>query len=204
METRQIKIEETRLSRHYYLCCMNARYWFWFISFPVLLACQKEVRLTTLEYHGPLLEQEKIEVLHSDSTRIILRLVADYEQDFDNGDKEFPRGIYIEFYEDDGRLSSTLKAQKGFYFKVDDLYKGLGDVVVRNVINQEQLNTEELFWKPAEKRIFTDKFVRIETQEEILLGEGLEAEQDFSSYTITQPTGVISIDEQEEEEQSQP
>ncbi len=48
----------------------------------------------------------------------------------------------------------------------------------------EQLNTEELFWFPKDRNIKTDKFVTIRQQDNVIYGEGLEAKQDLSSYTI--------------------
>jgi hypothetical protein len=55
------------------------------------------------------------------------------------------------------------------------------------------MNTEELNWVPAKQKIFTDKFVTIQTKEEVLKGQGLEAKQDFSSYRILKPTGTFPI-----------
>ena len=81
---------------------------------------------------------------------------------------------------------------------IEKLYKGEGNVIVRNLKKKEQLNSEELFWNLKEEKIFTEKFVRIETEDEILLGEGLEASQDFENYTIKNPTGIISIDDDQE------
>jgi hypothetical protein len=48
------------------------------------------------------------------------------------------------------------------YFKDENKWRRRGGKVeVINTAKQEQLNTEELFWKPDTKKIFTDKFVTI-------------------------------------------
>jgi hypothetical protein len=57
------------------------------------------------------------------------------------------------------------------------------------------LSTEELNWDPQKQIVFTDKFVVIETPTEILKGEGLEANQNFTKYKILKPTGVFSIND---------
>jgi len=44
-----------------------------------------------------------------------------------------------------------------------------------------------------EQKIYTDKFVRITTATEILTGEGMEANQDFSSWVILKPRGTIAL-----------
>ena len=66
---------------------------------------------------------------------------------------------------------------------------------VVNIEKNEQLNTEELFWNPDKEEIFTESFVSIRLQSEVLYGEGLTAKQDMSSYTIKKPQGEFSIDE---------
>ena len=64
-------------------------------------------------------------------------------------------------------------------------------MVVDNTIKHEKLKSEELKWSRFEKRVYTNKFVRIETPQEILLGEGLTASQDFSTYKILKPRGTL-------------
>lgn len=162
----------------------------------VIASCNNDEALKNVqEYAGPFLEVDSIETLYSDSAIVKVKLVAAKQYEFLNGDKEFPEGIYIEFYEVDGTISATLKANKAFYNKENDLYTGVGDVIVRNIKKEEQLNTEELFWKQNEQRVYTDKFVRIESEGDILTGEGLTAKQDFSSYKILKPTGTYSMPE---------
>ncbi len=48
---------------------------------------------------------------------------------------------------------------------------------MKNILKSEQLNTEELFWKPEEERIFTEKFVTIRQQGDVIYGEGMDAKQ---------------------------
>ena len=45
------------------------------------------------------------------------------------------------------------------------------------------------------------KFVKIETTEEIITGTGLEAKQDFSTWSIKQPEATFLIEEDEGEEE---
>jgi LPS export ABC transporter protein LptC len=148
-----------------------------------------------VEYEGPLMETDSVHTLYSDSAVVRAKLVAAKQFQFESGDQEFPNGIYIEFYEVDGSISSTIKADKGYYTKEENLYTGVGNVVVRNIEKKEQLDTEELFWKPDEDRVFTDKFVTIQTEDELLMGDGLTSNQDFSSYRILKPRGDFSIDD---------
>jgi hypothetical protein len=57
------------------------------------------------------------------------------------------------------------------------------------------LNTEELFWNQFTKKIFTDKFVTIRLQGDVVYGEGLDANQDLSDYVIAKPKGEFEVSE---------
>jgi LPS export ABC transporter protein LptC len=124
-----------------------------------------------------------------------VKMLADLVYEFQSGDREFPKGIYLEFFDETGALSSTLRANHAYYFKNDDQWRARGKVEVVNLAKNEQLNTEELFWRPTKEEIYTESFVTIRMQNEVIYGEGLEAKQDMSSYTIKKPQGEFTIEE---------
>jgi LPS export ABC transporter protein LptC len=147
------------------------------------------------EYDGPSVEMDTVTIFYSDSAVVRVEINADKQFGFENGDKEFPEGIFIEFYDKEGELSSTLEAKKGFYTKETDLYKAEGDVEVIGYVQEQKLNSEELFWDPNKEEIYTDKFVRVESGGQLSTGTGLTAKQDFSTYRILKPEGTIILDE---------
>lgn len=147
------------------------------------------------EYDGPSMEIDSVTTLWSDSARVKVKLVAAKQIELENGDRTFPNGVFIEFFNSEGVKTSSLTADRGFYTKAENLYRAEGDVEVISYEKKEQLNTEELFWKPDEQKIYTDKFVRIDTEDELLLGEGLTAKQDFSSYKILKPRGDFRMEQ---------
>ncbi len=159
----------------------------------VVAGCNTSEIKEPQEYAGPLQEAENVEMFYSENEQVKVKMKADLLYEFQNGDREFPKGVYIEFYNEFGRLESTLRANHAFYFKSEAQWRGRGDVEVKNVEKNEQLNTEELFWKPAKKDIFTDKFVTIRQQGDVIYGTGLTAKQDLSDYTIGTAGGVKGV-----------
>lgn len=148
-----------------------------------------------VEYKGPIRELQGAVILHSDSAVIKARVEAPLLLEFEEGDQEMPEGVFIEFFSGSGAITATLRADKAIYNKEEDVWKATGNVVLKNIKNKEQLNTEELFWDPTEKIVYTEKFVRIESEDQIIMGEGLTAEQDFTSYKLIKPTGELTIEE---------
>ncbi|MGF1638775.1 MAG: LPS export ABC transporter periplasmic protein LptC [Cyclobacteriaceae bacterium] len=173
---------------------------FVFVIFAIMIGCGvNDEKLTKFEpFTGPIFEIEDGETLYSDSARVKVKIIAQKQFEFENGDNEFPEGIYLEFYNDAGEVNNTLRADYCYYLKKDDLWKANGDVIIKAFETKQQLNTEELFWKPSEERMYTDKFVRVETEDQILMGDGLEAKQDFSEYEVMNPTGTIYLDQDNE------
>ena len=164
----------------------------------ILAACSSSLEQKTFEqYSGPVMEADTITILYSDSAVVRVKIKAPKQYEYENGDREFPTHIFIEFYEPDGTMSSTLEANSAFYTKETELYKAEGDVEVIGYLEPQKLNSEELFWDPNKEEIYTDTFVRIQTDDQISTGEGLVAKQDFSSYRILKPSGTIYLDEEE-------
>ena len=167
-----------------------------FISIASLVfwSCEEEKVKTFKEYLGPAIEAEDITTLYTDSAVLRVKLQAPVQWELQNKDIEFPKGMEVDFYEEDSTHSSKLTANYGYYYSEEKIYKASGNVIINNEEKEETLKTEELFWEPEKQIIHTDKFVRIETPEEILEGEGLEAKEDFSSYKIKKITGTFLIE----------
>jgi LPS export ABC transporter protein LptC len=163
----------------------------------ILFGCEDEGKRKTeiLEYDGPFQEAQDLDMLYSESAQVKTRLKARKLWEYENGDREFPEGIYIEFYDEEGNISSTLRADEAYFYKGENKWRGRGDVEIRSKENNQQLDTEELFWKPAEQIMYTDKFVTIIDNEEIMTGTGMRAAQDFSWYGFGDPEGTFSINE---------
>jgi LPS export ABC transporter protein LptC len=163
-----------------------------------LIACDQQETKEPVEYKGPLREVENMEMFYTENDHVKVKMQAAVVYEFLNGDREFPKGIYLEFYTEEGTLESTLKANNAYFFKEQNQWRGRGKVEVKNVAKEEQLNTEELFWKPAEQKIFTEpgQFVTIKQQGDVLYGKGLTAKQDLSDYEILDPEGDFSAIEE--------
>lgn len=105
---------------------------------------------------------------------------------------KMPKGVKGEFFNDLGIKESTLTAERGISYQTKKITEVWQNVVVTNY-KGEKLNTEKLTWNQNTRKIYTDKFVRITTASEILTGDGMEADQDFTHWVILKPRGSIAI-----------
>ena len=146
-------------------------------------------------YTGPLIESTNVTTLFSDSAQLKFRVEAPLEQKYENGDIWYRRGVKITFFGPEGEVRNTLRGDVAQYDKQKNLYHVTGDVQVQSAVKKEKVNSEELYYDQNAQRIYTEKFVRIETATEILTGTGLTANRDFSRYTILHPAGDFLLKE---------
>ena len=114
-----------------------------------------------------------------------------------NDDRKYPKEVLIDFYDPTGnQVVTTLRSDSGRYDKARDLYTVMGHVVVINKAKQERLRTNLLNWNPNTKKVFTDQRVIVSSQltGERLYGLGLDANQDFSHYSIRKVTGQFNME----------
>lgn len=145
----------------------------------------------------PIESGKNVEVLYSDSARVRAKLVAAVLNRFE-GKKpymELPKGMLLVFYDKNKKEQTRLTADYGLAF---DNGNGIEQMEAKRnvvVINEkgDQLNTEHLTWNAVTKKIYTNEFVKITTKDEIIWGDGLEANQDFSKYEIKNVKGQISV-----------
>jgi LPS export ABC transporter protein LptC len=163
------------------------------IIFFGLSSCSTTENAKPVAYDGPLQEAKDVEMHYVEKNSVKMKMLARKILEMQNGDRDFPEGIYLEFYDELGNITSTLRANAAYYFKETNKWRGRGKVEVKNMEKNQQLNTEELFWKPDTKKIYTDKFVTIKTEEEIIYGTGLDALEDMSRYKIGTPEGVFDV-----------
>ena len=144
-------------------------------------------------YDGPEVIIHNVVMEVSDSTILKLKLTAKTQLMLANKDREFPDGVFIKFYNDIGQVNSTLRADHEYYFEKEKYYKAEGNVIMKSLANGDELSTELLNWVPEDERIYTDNFVTIKTDDEVMTGEGLEAKEDFEEYTILKPSGTMTL-----------
>lgn len=105
---------------------------------------------------------------------------------------EMKKGLKVEFFDDSLQIQSTLTAKYGKYFEKEGNMIVKDSVVVYNH-RKEQLETEELMWQEKQQKFHSDKFVKITTPTQVIYGDGLESNQNFTEYKIINVKGIIGI-----------
>src|SRR5690606_29227301 len=167
--------------------------------FPFLNSCENKKEDIQMVMDEKDLSQDKAEdviLVYSENAKIVARLFA--KQFIRHEDKkksyiDIKGGLKVEFFDDSLQISNTVTAKKARYYESDKNVIVQDSVVVVNK-KGETLNTEELIWNQSIKKFYTNKFVRITTPTQVLFGDGLEANEDFSWYQIKNIKGNVQVE----------
>jgi len=106
----------------------------------------------------------------------------------------FPKGLNVAFFEGK-RNTSNLVADYGENHEQNKELIVSGNVSFKND-KGEHLETEKLIWYEKTAKIIAEDWVTITTPNEIITGYGLEADEDFSNYTISNISGIVNIEDE--------
>ncbi len=146
-------------------------------------------------YSGPVMSAKNIEVVFSDSGKIQAKVYGILMNRYTSPEPymEFPRGFKINIFDSALRTSTTISANYGKRKEYSRIMEAKGNVIVRNELKKQQLNTEELTWNENKRMIFTSEPVKITTLDKVVFGKGLRSNESFSDYTITQVYGQMMV-----------
>ena len=133
-----------------------------------------------------------VEIVYSDSGRIKARIIASevVKKAGNEPTTEFPKGLRLYIYGADMKVESRLSANYGITYDKKDELVVRDNVIIVN-IEGKKFNSEELLWRRKDRKVYSDKFVKITTKDEIIYGKGFESDEQFTNYLIKQVTGTI-------------
>jgi LPS export ABC transporter protein LptC len=139
---------------------------------------------------------DSVTMLYTDSAQLKIVLTANRLLLFNKNVSEpftvLPKGFFITFFNEEEKISTTLRANYGVRF---DISKRMEAKYAVEVVNKkgEKLETERLIWDEGKKRIYTDAPIKITTPTQVITGKGLDSNEDFTKYEIREVTGIIKL-----------
>ena len=155
------------------------------------------VNAITTKDEGPIMTAKNIDVIFSDSGRLQARLTGPLLNKFggENPFLEFPKGFKVLIYDSLRRIESTITANYGKQDERSRVMEAKGNVIVRNELKKQQINTEELTWVENRRLIYSNVRVKITTANKVLYSDGLKANDAFTWYEFINPRGQMTVDQ---------
>ena len=150
-------------------------------------------------------------IVQTENSGLQMRAEAPLMEKYERGDslsyELFPEGFNVFGYTDDGLLETRITSDNARHLKYKDgreTWEAYGNVVVQNLIKQETMETDTLYWDQKEEKIYTHRYVKMYSPQGFMQGYGMESDQrardsklfnPFNSYGIVaQDTTQVVID----------
>lgn len=166
-----------------------------------LFSCKEEKKTDIISTTSPdsiaFMSTYGVNTLISDSGRISYRVEAEEWHMYDKRNPPhwaFEKGIYLEKYDDSLQIETTLRSDTAYYFDKMGLWRLLGNVRISNQ-KGEKIYTDEMYWSSDSGRIYSDKYIKIEQQNQVTEGIGFSSNQNFTNWHILNTTGIYQIEE---------
>ena len=104
----------------------------------------------------------------------------------------FPQGFHVYAYAEDGVLETTIVAKKARHDKYpgqskDELWSAFGDVVIRNIVKQETMETDTLYWDSKTREIWTDCYIKLSSPSGYMQGIGMRSDEMARNAILHKP-----------------
>lgn len=145
-----------------------------------------------------------VSMLVSDSGKIKYHAEAPiwyrYDLDKANPYQYFPEGLTLNQIDQQKNVIGYIKADTAYNFENTDLWHLIKNVKIFNV-QGERFTTSELFWDARNHKVYSDSFIHIERNYDILEGYGFTSNDAFTEYEVRQTTGIFEVKEQERQKE---
>lgn len=147
----------------------------------------------------PSLTVKDFETVYTDSGHIKLVLSAPLMEEYSHIEPpyyEFKSGIKVVFYEGKKDPAGSVTAKYAKYTKSTSIWELRDSVVVINEGN-DKLETEVLYWDEPKDLIYSDRFVKITNEDQIVMGTGFESDPRLNKRKIKKVSATIFLKDQE-------
>jgi LPS export ABC transporter protein LptC len=166
-------------------------------------ACTKEKPVFVKSFEDrtkePGMYTDSVTTLISDSGRIRYRVISQVWEIYDKAAEPywyFPKKVYFERFNDQLKTESLVQCDTAKYFTRRKMWELKKKVKLIN-LKGETFETALLYWDQRQQRIYSDSFIRIEQEDQILTGYGFESNEQLTVYRIFKPEGFFPLDSSE-------
>ena len=132
-------------------------------------------------------------VVHSENGKIQMRMEADVMERYQKDSVSyelFPAGFSVLAYTEEGLLETQIVSDQAKHLKFKDgreSWEAYGNVVVKNLIKKEVMETDTLYWDQKKEKIYTHCYVKMYSPSGFMQGYGMESDQRARNSIIFRP-----------------
>lgn len=131
---------------------------------------------------------------------VTMRTVANMTERYDRDTlsfETFPRGLAVYSYTDEGLLETTLYADNARHETNKrtnvETWSAFGNVEIENVIKQQVIQTDTIYWDRTNEVLYTDCYVRMFSPDGFMQGYGMRSDQKANNSIILRPFNSYAV-----------
>jgi LPS export ABC transporter protein LptC len=147
----------------------------------------------------PSITVKNFETVFTDSGKLQLILSSPKMEQYNSTDfpySEFREGIKVVIYNGKTEPVGLVTAKYAKFTNTNNTWELKDSVVVVNE-NNDKLETEVLFWDQGKDLIYTDRFVKITNEDQIIQGFGFESDSHLQNRKIKKVSATIYFKDEE-------
>lgn len=148
----------------------------------------------------PMQTVDSMYMLQTENGRVQMRVETEILQRFDTDTMSyeiFPKGINVFAYKDDGVLESTIQSDMARHEKNkndnSEIWIAYGNVIVKNIVKQEIMETDTLYWDRHKQEIYTDCYIRMFSPDGFMQGFGMRSDERARNSIILRPFNSYGV-----------
>lgn len=114
----------------------------------------------------------------------------------------FPEGLKVFGYTDDGILETIIVSDKARHETpnkkdADEIWEAYGNVVIHNVVKQQTMETDTIYWDRTLSEIYTDCYVKMYSPDGFMQGYGMRSDDRARNAILNNPFNSYSVSEKD-------
>ena len=133
---------------------------------------------------APLQTVDSMYIIQTENGKIQMRVFAPIMEKYDTDTlayELFPKGINVYAYTDDEVLESTIVANEARHNKAngsnEEVWMAYGNVIIKNIVNQQTMETDTIYWDRNAGEIYTDCYIRMYSPSGFMQGYGMRSDE---------------------------
>lgn len=142
---------------------------------------------------------ENIVMVQSRNSLAEFRMQAPLLERYDSDSKEsydlFPKGLNVYGYNEEGLLETSIVSNEAKHITKngEEMWSAYGNVIIKNFIKGEQMETDTIYWDQKEKRIYTHCYVKLFSPQGFMQGIGMESDEMARNAVLLNPFDGYAI-----------
>lgn len=173
----------------------------------VVISCKSEQQQDPVDLSSaPMQTIENMNAVQTKNGILQMKMESPLMQRFDNDSLSyelFPNGFIVYAYNEQGVLETKIKSDIAKHTTTKDkdnkieTWEAFGNVVIENLMKNERLQTDTLYWDREKGSIYTHSLVKMYSPQGFMQGYGMQSDEMARNAQILRPFdsyGIISRD----------